>query len=109
MLKNIDDKGYPSLTAASVAYYNNCLNDRRLVVRFPVETEIFLHRIQTGSVARLPSYSVPLSPDVKRPGREAEHSTPSSTVTVKSDGTYTSTPTYACMALLYRTPRTRTK
>ena len=109
MLKRTDDKGYRCLTVASVAYYNNCLNDRWLVVRFPAETEIFLHRIQTGSGARLSSYSMPLSPEVKRPGREAEHSTPSSTITVKIDGTYTSTPTYVYMALLYRTPRTKTK
>ena len=109
MLKRTDDNSYPCLTAASIAYYNNCLNDRGLVVRFPAETEIFLHRIQTGSGALLASYSMPLSPEVRRPGREAEHQTPSSTITVKIDGPYTSRPTYAYMALLYRTPRTRTK
>jgi len=68
------------------------------MVRFPAEQEIFLSRIQTGSGTRLAPYSMHLSPEVKRPGREAEHSPPSSTITVKIDGTYDSSSPYAYMA-----------
>jgi hypothetical protein len=39
-----------------------------------------------------------LSPEAKRPGLEAEHSPVSSTITVKTDGTYASSPSYVCMA-----------
>ena len=86
------DKGYPRLTAAGIAHYDTCLNDSGLVVRFPAEQETFLYTIQTGSGTRLASYSMHLSPEVKRPGREAEHSPPSSTITVKIDGAYASSP-----------------
>jgi hypothetical protein len=41
---------------------------------------------------------MPLSPEVMRSGREAEHSPPSSTITVKIEGTYASSPPYAYMA-----------
>ena len=91
------DKGYPRLTAARIARYSNCLNESGLVVRFPAEQGIFLYRIQTGSGTRLASYPMHFSPDVKRPGREAEHWPPSSTITVKIVGTYASLP-YAYMA-----------
>jgi hypothetical protein len=52
------------------------------------------HRIQTGSEANPASYPVGtgvLSPEVKRPWREADHSPPSS-AKVKNAWRYTSTP-----------------
>jgi hypothetical protein len=58
------------------------------------------HIIQTGSGIHPTSYpmvSGPLSPGVKRPRRESDHSPPT-TAEVKKMLIYTSTPPYAFMA-----------
>jgi hypothetical protein len=78
------------------------LDDRGSTVRFPAGTENFslYHRIQNGSGAHPDSYPMAnraLSLKIKRPGREAYHSPPSS-AEVKNAWSYTSTPQYACMA-----------
>jgi hypothetical protein len=59
-----------------------------------------LHVVQTGSGAHQPIQWVPgaLSPGVKRPGREADHSPPTSAA-VKNTWIYTSTSTYAFMTV----------
>jgi hypothetical protein len=60
----------------------------------------FLHVVQAGSGAHPASYPMgtgALSPGVKRSGREADHSTPTS-AEVKKTWVYTSTPPYAFMA-----------
>jgi hypothetical protein len=59
------------------------LEDRGSRVRFPADSGNFIlhHRIQNGSVARSASYTMGTSVyllGVKRPGREADHSPPSS-------------------------------
>jgi hypothetical protein len=59
------------------------LDDRGSRVRFPAGVGNFSihHRIQNGSGAHPPSYAMGIRgsfPGVKRPGREADHSTPSS-------------------------------
>jgi hypothetical protein len=48
-------------------------------------------------IPRLYAFMGVLSPEVKRPGREADHSPPV-TVEVKKMWIYTSTPSYAFMA-----------
>jgi hypothetical protein len=65
-------------------------------VRFPAGDGNFSlhHRVQNGSGAHPASYTMvlgDLSLGVKRPGREANHSPPSS-VEVKNEWSYTSTP-----------------
>jgi hypothetical protein len=78
------------------------LDDRVVGVRVPVESEFsLLHIILTGSGAHPASYPMGtggggLSPEVKRQGREPDHSLPDSTE-VKKMWIYTSTPTYAFM------------
>jgi hypothetical protein len=72
------------------------LDDWGSRVRFPAETGNFPlhHRVQNGSGAHPASYqwvSGALSLGVKRLGREAEHSPPSS-AEVKNAWSYTSTP-----------------
>jgi hypothetical protein len=52
------------------------------------------HRVQTGSGAQ--PYSYTMGTRVKWPGREADHSPPSS-AEVKNAWSYTSTPQYAFM------------
>jgi hypothetical protein len=49
------------------------------------------HRVQTGSGAHPPSYTMALTPEVKTPVRVADHSPPSSPE-VKNAWSYTSTP-----------------
>jgi len=59
------------------------------------------HRVQSNSWAHQPSYEMgtsDLSPGVKRPSREANHSSPS-TVEVKNAWSYNSTPQHVFMAL----------
>jgi hypothetical protein len=78
------------------------LDDRGSGVQFPAGAGNFslLHRVQNGSGARLPPIQwVPkaLSLGVKRPGREADHSLPSS-AEVQNAWRYTSTPQYVFMA-----------
>jgi hypothetical protein len=60
------------------------LDDRGSRVRFPVEAGNFYlhHRVKNGSGDHPPSYPMGTrgsSPEVKRPGRETDHSPPSST------------------------------
>jgi hypothetical protein len=58
------------------------------------------HRVQPGLVPTQPLIqwvSVAISPGIKRPGREADHSPPSS-AEVKNACSYTSTPPYVFMA-----------
>jgi hypothetical protein len=78
------------------------LDDLGSRVRFPAGAGNFSlhHRLQNGSGAHLASYPmVPgaISLGVKRPGREADYSHPSS-AEVKSEWCYTSTPQYTLMA-----------
>jgi hypothetical protein len=78
------------------------LDDRGSRVRFPAGAGKFSlhHRVQNGSVAHSASYpmgSGALSLRVKRPGREADHSPPSS-ADVKNPWSYTSTSRYVFMA-----------
>jgi hypothetical protein len=64
------------------------------------ETASLRHRSQTGSRVHVDSYAMGtggLSPGVKRPGREAEHSPPSSPE-VKNARNNTSTPPYVFIA-----------
>jgi hypothetical protein len=59
-----------------------------------------LHVVQTGSGVHPTSYlmgTVALSPGVKRPGHEADDSSPTS-AEIKKMWVYTSTPPYAFMA-----------
>jgi hypothetical protein len=75
------------------------LNDREVEVRVPVESRIFSSPHRPGRLWGPPSPPIPhiqrvpgaLSPVVKGPGREAEHSPPTST-DVKKMWLYTSTP-----------------
>jgi hypothetical protein len=78
------------------------LDDRGSRVRFPEGAGNFSlhHRVQNGSRAHPDSYPMGTrgtSLGVKRPGREADHSSPSS-AKVKNEWSYTSTPQYAFMA-----------
>jgi hypothetical protein len=78
------------------------LNDRGSRVRFPAGAGNFSlhHRVQNGSGAHPASYSVPtggFSLVIKGPGREADHSPPSS-AEVKNAWSYTSTPQYVFVA-----------
>jgi hypothetical protein len=58
------------------------LDNRGVGVRVPVGARFLLHHsVQTSSAATQPPLQWPsgaLSPDVKRPGREADHSPPAS-------------------------------
>jgi hypothetical protein len=71
------------------------LDDCMVGVRFPAEAGNFSlrHRVQTASGAHPASYPVGTggSQGVKRPAREADHSSPSS-AEVKNGRSYTSTP-----------------
>jgi hypothetical protein len=77
------------------------LDGRGVGVRVPVGGRIYLLQVvQTGSGVHPTSYPIntgALSPGVKRQGREADHSPPTS-AEVKKMWTYTSTPPYAFMA-----------
>jgi hypothetical protein len=77
------------------------LNDLGVGVRVPVRASFsLLHVVQIGSGAHPASYLMvagALSPEVKRLGREADHSPPTS-AEVKNTWIYTSTPPYAFMA-----------
>jgi hypothetical protein len=81
------------------------LGGRGLGVRVPVGEEFsLLHVVQTGSGGHPASYPVAtggggggISPGVKRPGREADHSPPTS-AEVKKTLIYTFTPPYVFMA-----------
>jgi hypothetical protein len=68
------------------------LDGRGIGVRFPVGVRIFFS-------PRPPIQRVmeALSPEIKRPGRESDHSTPAS-VEIKNTWIYTSTPPYVFMA-----------
>jgi hypothetical protein len=71
------------------------LDNRGSRVRFPAGAGTFSlhHRVQKGSGAHSASYPVGITnsfPGVKRPGREADHSPPSS-AEVKNAWSYTST------------------
>jgi hypothetical protein len=70
-------------------------------VRVPVgEKFSLLHIVQTGSGVHPTSYkmgTVGTFPGLKRQGREADHSPPTS-AEVKKMWIYTSTPSYVCMA-----------
>jgi hypothetical protein len=70
-------------------------------VRFPAGAGNFFHqRVQNGSGAHPASYPMGTMgsfPEGKAPGREADHSLPSS-VEVKNAWIYTSTPPYVFMA-----------
>jgi hypothetical protein len=77
------------------------LDDRGSRDRFPTGAENFSlhHRVQNGSGAHPASYPVGIRgcfPGVKRPGREADHSPPS-TAEVKNECRYTFTPQYVFM------------
>jgi hypothetical protein len=77
------------------------LDDRWVGVRVPVGSTIFSPPIvQTGSGAHPASYTMGTGgsfPGIKRPGREVDHSTPTS-AEVKKMWIYTSTPPYVFMA-----------
>jgi hypothetical protein len=77
------------------------LDDRGVGIRVPGGSRIFTSPIvQTGSVVHATSYIIGTwgsFPGVKRPGREADHSPPTS-AEVKKMWTYTSTPPYVFMA-----------
>jgi hypothetical protein len=76
------------------------LDDRGVGVRVPVVQEFsLLHVVQTGSGSspNLLSSTGALSPGIKRPGREADHSPPAS-AEVKKLWNYTTTTPYAFMA-----------
>jgi hypothetical protein len=72
------------------------LDDRGVGVRVPIGSRIFSKRsVQTGSGAHPASY--PMGTGVKRQGREADHSLPTS-AEVKKTWIYTSIPLYVFMA-----------
>jgi hypothetical protein len=77
------------------------LEDQRVGVWVPEEQKFtFLQVVQTCSGAHPPSYPMGtgvLSPGVKRPGRETDHSPPIS-AEVKQTWAYTAIPPYAFMA-----------
>jgi hypothetical protein len=78
------------------------LDDQGSRVRYPAGAGNFSlhHRVQNGSGAHPASYTMGTRdsfPGVKRPGREADHSPPSS-AEVKNAWSYISTPQYAFMA-----------
>jgi hypothetical protein len=78
------------------------LDDRGSRVRFPAGAGNFSlrHRVQNVSGAHLAPYPMGTRgsfPGVKRPGREADHSHPSS-AEVKNAWSYTSIPQYVFMA-----------
>jgi hypothetical protein len=77
------------------------LDDRGIGVRVPVWERFFLlHVVQTGSEAHPASYPMGtggLSPRVKRPRREVDHSPPTS-AEVKITWIHISIPPYAFMA-----------
>jgi hypothetical protein len=56
------------------------LDDRRVGVRVPVGSKnCFIFRVaHTGSGAHPSAYPMDISPEIKRPGREAEYSPPTS-------------------------------
>jgi hypothetical protein len=76
------------------------LDGRGVGVRVPVGARCSpLHVVQTGCGAHPSPYPMGtggFSPGVKRPGREADHSPPSTEV--NNTWIYTSTPPYAFMA-----------
>jgi hypothetical protein len=76
----------------------NGLDDRGVGVQVPIGSRIFSSPSRPdrlwGPIQRVPGA---LSPGVKRPGHEADHSPPTS-AEVKKMWIYTSTPTYAFMA-----------
>jgi hypothetical protein len=83
--------------AGITKWYSAGLRARLSGVRFSIEAENFspYHRVQTGSVAHPASIRwvpVVLSLGAKRPGREVEHSPPSS-AEIGNGWSYTSTPT----------------
>jgi hypothetical protein len=83
----------PSVAMIATGYK---LDDRSSSIRFPARARNFslLHRGQTGCGFQPVSYPVGSGgsfPGVKRPGREADHSPPSS-AEVKNAWRYTSTP-----------------
>jgi hypothetical protein len=84
-----------------MSYPGYGLDDRMIEVRFPAGTGNFSrHHLQTGSGTHPASYlrgNGALSLGVTQPGREADHSPPSS-AEVKDAWSYTSTPQYAFMA-----------
>jgi hypothetical protein len=75
------------------------LDDRGIGVQVPVGSRIFsTSRLVLGSTQPPIQWVLgALSPGVKRPGREADHSPPTS-AEVKKMWTYTSTPPYTFMA-----------
>jgi hypothetical protein len=77
------------------------LDNQRIGVRVPVGQEFsLLYAVQTGSGAHPASYPMgkaALSPGIKRPGRETDHSPPTSSE-VKKTWVYTSTFPYVFMA-----------
>jgi hypothetical protein len=78
------------------------LEDGGVAVRVSVGSRIFFFNVvQTGSGVHPTSYSMgtggAISPGVKRPGREADHSPPAN-AEVKKMWIYTSTPPYTFMA-----------
>jgi hypothetical protein len=81
-------KGVPVSEVGTATGYG--LDDRGVGVRVPVGSRIF-------SSSRRPDRLGTLSPVVKRPGCEADHSPPAS-AEVKKMWIYTSTPTYSFMA-----------
>jgi hypothetical protein len=109
---------YISLILSSVNYKGQCfynnrdssfgvalrygLDDRGSRVRLPEGAGNFSlhHRVQNGSGAHPASYQIGTGgffPGVKRPGRESDHSPPS-TAEVKNAWSYASTPQYVVMA-----------
>jgi hypothetical protein len=82
---------------SSVCIAIGCGLDYRVSrVRFPVGDQNFslFHRVQTGSGAQAASFTI--GTGLKQPGREVDHSPPSSKV--KNTWRYTSTPQYVFMA-----------
>jgi hypothetical protein len=89
-------KGRDSSVGIALGYG---LDDRDSRVRFPVGAGNFSlhHRIRNGSGAYPASYQMGSFLRVKRPGREADYSPPTS-AEVKNAWSYTSTPQYVFMA-----------
>jgi hypothetical protein len=75
------------------------LDDRGAGLRVPVGSRILSSPHRPDRLWGSPTQGVPgtISPEVKLPGREADHSLPAS-AEVKQMWTYTSTPPYTIMA-----------
>jgi hypothetical protein len=98
----INWKNLTQIGARIAQWYSAGLRAGWSGVRIPAGTENLTlhHLVQTGSGAHLASYPMGtrgFCPEVKRPGREADHSLPS-TAEVRNAWSYNSSPPYVFMA-----------